>query len=527
MPVITPRAEPQKKAARSKAGLLVYGGGAGGGKSWYASYRASKYHRVAHYNACLFRRTFTMLQGSGSLWDECMGFYPALGAHWTTRPLEFTWNFPSRVEFRHLQHETSAHEHKSKQYSFINFDEASDFLGSQFWFMNSRLRSIAGTPKQFLLTTNPDPDCYLRKLIDWWIGSDGYPIPERDGVIRYFVRVKDELVWASDPKDLLKYVKSELEIESITFIRSLVTDNVVLMEKDPGYAAKLRSLPEVERARFEKGNWNVKESSGDMFQAAWCKLWGSTDLERALMGQDGHPNDVVQSVRWWDFAATPVLGDLVPGVDRPADFKARDPANMKDDPDWTYGVRLDRLRNGRVLISDVVMYRDTPGAIEYAMERIAMEDGPRVVQGWWQDPGQASISQTEKLAARIGKHSAVVMEPASKSKLEYAREPSRAMYRGEFAYCRGRWNSPFFNQLQAFPPDKKEHDDAVDALSGAFHYLQSNAPAVVSDAVVAGRMRDAGLHVPGLNDFMYAPNRESRARDHGSKHRNTFGRRIL
>jgi predicted phage terminase large subunit-like protein len=497
----------------------VYGGAAGGGKSFFQSYRAAKHHQVKGYSAALFRRTFTMLQGSGSLWDECMGFYPELGASYTTRPLEFTWPHPSRVEFRHLQHEKSAEDHKSKQYAYIGFDEATDFTGRQFTFMLSRLRTTCGVPTQICLTTNPDPDSYLRTWVDWYISADGTPDPTRSGKIRYFVRVKDEIVWGDSRAELRKYVDHPSEVMSFCFIAASIFDNAILLEKDPSYLAKLKSLPDVERARFLGGNWDVKESAGDLFQQTWFRQWGATELERHLMDQTGSGARVVQSIRWWDFAATPVRGDLVPGVERPADFKAREPG--ASDPDWSVGVRLDRTADGRIIVSDVRYVRDTPGAVEAYVERTAMEDGERVTVGWWQDPGQASISQSERLQARISRHAMVVCEPASKSKLEYAREPSRAAYRGEIFYQVGKWNAFFFNQLQQFP-SKDAHDDVPDALSGGWHYLAQN-PLFHFDPE-AWRRSSFGIEPP--QDFMMPPSKhEDRARRHSLGNR--FGHRVL
>ncbi len=470
---------PQLQAMRSKATVVVYGGAAGGGKSFLQAMRAAKYHNVPNYSAALFRRTYPMLQGSGSLWDECMGIYPSLGAHSTTRPLEFTWDYPSRVEFRPLQHAGDELDHKSKQYAYIGFDEGSDFLGQHFSFMLSRLRTTCGVRTQFFVTTNPDPDCYLRDWIDWWIGDDGFPIPERVGKVRFFVRAgkHDEIVWADDRDDLAKYVDDpEHEIMSMTFILSKVTDNKILMKADPSYLAKLKSLRAVDRARFLAGNWDARESAGDFYQQAWFKVWGSTALERLLMGQDGPPGKVVQSVRWWDFAGTPVQGDLVPGIARPEDFKARDP--KVDDPDYSCGVKLCRTRDQRIIVDDAVFYRDTGGAIEAAVERQALIDGPETVVGLWQDPGAAAMEQCERLVRRLRGKANVQVVAASKKKEEYAREPSRAAYKGAAGlgqpihYRIGPWNSRFFNQLQAFPGKKGvDHDDAVDALSGAWLHL--------------------------------------------------------
>lgn len=471
---IRPQTGPQEMAARSKARILVYGGGAGGGKSWFIAYRMAKYSHISGYNAAIFRRTYTMLEGSGSIVDETQSFYPLLGGRLTQRPLE--WRFPtspqqSRVEFRHLQHEDSAKAHKSKQYAGLAFDEGSDFVGGQFFFMNSRMRTMTGVPKQFVVGTNPDPDCYLRSLIDWWIAEDGFPDPTRAGKIRFWVRVKDEIVWADSPDPLLKYVGGDPDhVMSMTFIPALVHDNRKLLDADPSYLANLKSLPMVEQARFLGGNWNVKESAGDYFQKSAFKIWGATDLQRALMGQDGRAAEIVQSVRVWDFASTPVQGDLVPGIERSGEFKARDP--KMDNPDWTCSARLDRTANGRIVISHATFHRDTPGAVQALMERVAIEDGPKVTVGIFKDPGQAGEDQAERLAKRVRKHSRCALLETSNKEMK-AREPARAAWRGELYYRAGDWNTRFFNQLESFPTPK-EKDDAVLALSGAYDWMVMN-----------------------------------------------------
>lgn len=499
--IIKPQDGPQMMAAKSKARIVIYGGAAGGGKSWLQAFMAARHVDVPGYNAILFRRTFPMLQGGGSLLEETQSFYPELGGVFNLN--RFEWRFPSRalVELKHLQHEKDAKAHKSKQYTRVGMDEASDFEGSQIFFLNSRLRTTTGLRKQLLLTTNPDPDCALRTLIDWWIGEDGYPIPERAGIVRFWVRIKDEIVWADDPDSLLRYVDNDPHsINSLTFIPSKVTDNRILMEKDPGYMANLKSLIAVERDRYLGGNWNVKESAGDYFQKACFKPWGATDLERALRSQDGRPGEIVQSVRCWDLASTPVTGDLVPGLQRPLDFKARD--KSMEDPDWTCSVRLDRVRNGRVIISDVTFHRDTPGAVQALQERTAIQDGPKVNVVIFADPGQAGEDQAARVAATLRRHAPVhVMDTLKKE--WHARESARAAWRGELYYMEAGWNTRFFNQLETFPTPKAK-DDAVIALSGAYRYLTEHPCAFPKIESVDIRHPDIVLADPRLAQQMYS-----------------------
>jgi hypothetical protein len=471
--VIEPQSGPQIKAAKSKAFITVYGGAAGGGKSWIQAYLACQDYRNPGSRAGLCRRTYQMLRGSGSLWDECKNLYTYIGGRSTESPMEWNFDTGARVELFHLQHEKdAAKNHKSKQYTRLGADEASDLTGAQAEFMVSRLRSVSGLRTSALFTTNPDPDCYLRDWISWWIGSDGYPIPERDGVVRYYVRVKDERLWANTPEELARYVGGDVRhVKSLTFIAAKLTDNKILCEADPDYYGNLLQLPEVERARYLGGNWDAREAAGDYFQQGWCPEYGGTELERVIMGQTGPDWDIVQVIRFWDRAAIPIMGDLVPGIKRPSDFRAR--PRGAENPDWSVGVKVGRFRNGKRVILDAVGYRDTPGAILEAMKRHAIEDGPHCIVGYCIDPAQAGIDQAERTENELRAYARCYYYHQAKTKAEYARDPSRAMWRGEIMRLRGAYERPFWNQLEVFPTKDKK-DDFVDGLTGCEQYYAEN-----------------------------------------------------
>ena len=74
----------------------------------------------------------------------------------------------------------------------------------------------------------------MAEFIAWWIDPDsGLPAPERAGVLRWFVRVDDALVWADDLSDLyLRY--PHLPAKSATFVPAKLSDNPALTRADPG-----------------------------------------------------------------------------------------------------------------------------------------------------------------------------------------------------------------------------------------------------------------------------------------------------
>ena len=508
---------PQTKAAESDADIVVYGGAAGGGKSWLAIYDLAKYSHVPGYGGIIFRRTSPELQGSGSVWSLSQDLYPLLGGEDRKSPV-LEWSFPSGalVEMRHLQHDKDVRAHQSKAYARACFDEATHFTSEQFWFIFSRLRTVSGVPLRFLLTCNPDPDSFvLLELIDWWIGKDGYPIPERDGVKRWFVRDKDgAMVWADAKAELKHLVEDENDIVSVTFIASKVTDNRKLLEADKKYKGKLLNLPPVLKARMLGGNWRIREGAGDMFQRGWFPHVPVSTLARTVRGLPAYM-DYVRKVRWWDRAGTPFMNNLVPGIQRPADFRARREGN----PDWSVGLLggLTRPRDaedrGKIVLLDCVRYRDAPGAIEQAIIRQALADGPGVIVGLWVDPAQAGLDQAMRMRRLLNKRGiGVVLGPQVKSKREYASLPSQLAYTGDiWVMVEGEHGVewlPFWNEIEAFPPPlgtptaKKPHDDQVDALSGLVQDLDSKRKDPMTDYVASPKNWSVD------HSFMYGPSDE-------------------
>jgi len=73
--------------------------------------------------------------------------------------------------------------------------------------MVSRNRSTCGVRPYIRATCNPDADSWVANFLAPWIDPEtGFPIPERVGVLRYYVRVAEKIVWADRPEDLRQYL---------------------------------------------------------------------------------------------------------------------------------------------------------------------------------------------------------------------------------------------------------------------------------------------------------------------------------
>lgn len=271
---ITPQEGPQTTFLATPADIAIYGGAAGGGKSWALLLEPLRHIHNPNFGAVIFRRTSVQIKIEGGLWDESRKLYPL--ANGDPKAHDAWWEFPSgaAVSFHHLQHEDTVQDWQGAQVPLICFDELTHFTESQFWYLVSRNRSTCGVRPYLRATCNPDVDSWVATLISWWINQDtGYPIPERAGVIRWFVRVGDKIEWADKPGELSGYktpTGETIQPKSLTFVPSKLTDNRVLMSADPGYMANLMALPLVERERLLGGNWKIRWQGQSMFpQANW------------------------------------------------------------------------------------------------------------------------------------------------------------------------------------------------------------------------------------------------------------------
>jgi len=246
--------EKQMEFLSSEADIGLYGGGAGGGKS-FGLLMTPLYHiDVPKFNAVFFRRSIVELRNAGGLWQESKNLY--FDVNGTPREVYMDWNFKSgaNIKFAHLENDNAVYNWQGSQIALLGFDEVTHFSEHQFFYLLSRNRSTCGIKPYIRATCNPDKDSWVRRFIDWWIDPDtGYAIPERSGVLRWFIRKDGKLLWGNTKEELLPFGNPK----SVTFIPALLQDNKILMENDPNYLSNLEAQNKVERAKLLEGNWNI------------------------------------------------------------------------------------------------------------------------------------------------------------------------------------------------------------------------------------------------------------------------------
>lgn len=417
---------PQEQFISSTANIAIFGGASGGGKSYGLLLEPLRHYKNSKFGAVIFRRTTSQVRNEGGLWDEATSLYSQIGAQFRESALEVVFKTGMHVKFAHLEYDKDVYSWQGSQIPFIGFDELTHFTEKQFFYMLSRNRSMSGVPGYIRATTNPSSSSWVRKFIDWWINKDtGFPIKDRAGVLRYFVRQDDEIVWADSKEELVTKFGDGAMPKSVTFIPSSIFDNKILMEKDPTYLASLKALARVERMQLLEGNWNVEAGAGMYFKRDWFEIIDALPI--------GH----IKAVRYWDRGATA-------------------PHEGNKDPDWTAGVKLLKYRDGSYVVSDVRRIQDSPLAVERLIKNIATQDGHSVLIGIEQDPGSAGVADAQNFVRLLAGY-AVRVRKVTKDKQTRSLPVSAQCEAGNIKVLRAPWNDAFFSELENFP--EGAHDD--------------------------------------------------------------------
>lgn len=452
--ILKPQPGPQEEFLASPADIVIYGGAAGGGKTYGLLLAPLRYKNIKGFGSVIFRRNFNQIFAEGGLWDEAVNMYHGIAGAFQ-RKSRSQWCFAdkrgvilAKISFAHIERDDEVHSWQGSQIAMIGFDELTHFSEYVFFYMLSRNRSVCGVKPFVRATCNPDADSWVARFIEWWIDQEtGYSIPERSGVIRWLLRRNNTLYWADSKEELISQFnlvseEEQQEPKSVTFIASSVYDNKILLKQTPGYLANLKALAQVEQERLLHGNWKIKPAAGLFFKR--------TQIGEMLAQV---PADVVKWVRAWDLAAT-------------SEDEGGEPA-------YTAGVLIGKRQNGRYVVADVINKRLAAAEVRKIVKMTAATDlarYKRVRIRLPQDPGQAGKEQAQSYISFMAGFD-VCAKPESGSK-EARAEPVAAQWQaGNFDVVIGDWNEEYFSQLESFPSSKFK--DMVDATSSAFIELEN------------------------------------------------------
>ncbi len=218
----------QKRFIDARENEVLFGGAAGGGKSYGqivdALIFALKYPKSKQ---LILRRTFSELEKS--LIRLTLSLYPS--EIFTFNHSSHTGRFKngSYIDFGYCANENDVYQYQSAEYDVIRFDELTHFTEMQYVYLISRVRGANSFPKQIKSSTNPGGvghSWVKARFIDR--APSGESFDGEGGMTRIF-------------------------------IPSLLSDNSFLMKNDPDYEKRLLALPERERKALLYGEWNIFE----------------------------------------------------------------------------------------------------------------------------------------------------------------------------------------------------------------------------------------------------------------------------
>ena len=249
--VFRPNKGPQVDFLAAPEKEVLYGGAAGGGKSFAMLVDLLRYASNGNHRALLLRRTLAELT---ELVDQSRKLYPKAFPGAVFRESKNTWSFPSGATalFSYVDKDNDVTRYQGQSFTWIGVDELGQYPTPYVWnYLRSRLR-----------TTDPEIQTYMRASANpggvggWWLK-------------KMFVdpTIPNEPFWATDIDSgkVLRYGPNHPEhadepLYQRRFIPARLTDNPFLMESGE-YEAMLLSLPEVERRRLLEGDWDVADGA--------------------------------------------------------------------------------------------------------------------------------------------------------------------------------------------------------------------------------------------------------------------------
>lgn len=217
------------------------------------------------------------------------------------------------------------------------------------------------------------------------------------------------------------------------FVPATLKDNPHLDQK--AYLLSLAQLDPITRRQLLDGDWTARHG-GNKFQREWFEI-----VDAAPLG--------LNKVRYWDMAATePRFGN---------------------DPDYTAGALLGLTEDGMTYILDVRRMRGSPHAVEKHIALTAELDTAEVKVVMEQEGGASGVAMIDYYRRKILPAFSFYADKVSGSKEVRAGPISSQSEAGNVKLLRGPWISDFLDEIETFPTG--EHDDMVDAISGAYNRL--------------------------------------------------------
>lgn len=257
-PIFKPNEGPQTDFLAAPEQEVLYGGAAGGGKSYAMVADPVRYFDNPKFKGLLLRRTTEELR---ELIQVSKMLYPALygpKAKWTERDKTWTFASGSTLWMSYLERDDDVTRYQGQAFTWIGFDELTQWPTPFAWdYMRSRLRSPKGSglPLCMRATSNPGGvgHAWVKKaFVD--------PAPPGKAFWARNLETNEVMVWPESSS----FAKANGLVGKPMFKRRFIPANLFdnpYLAEDGAYEANLLSLPEHQRKQLLEGNWDVAEGA--------------------------------------------------------------------------------------------------------------------------------------------------------------------------------------------------------------------------------------------------------------------------
>lgn len=248
--IFQPNPGPQTEFLAAPEQEVLYGGAAGGGKTYGLLADPMRYFDNKNYNGLILRRTNDELREL--IWKS-QEIYPIAfpGARWAEKKSQ--WTFPSgaRLWLTYLEREEDVLRYQGQAFSYIAFDELTQHATPFSWnYMRSRLRTTDSTLPVFMRATSnpggPGHSWVKRMFID--------PSPANKSFVATDIDTGKPLLYPEG------HAKAGQPLFSRRFIPATLKDNPYLYNEG-AYEANLLSLPEMQRRQLLEGDWAIADGA--------------------------------------------------------------------------------------------------------------------------------------------------------------------------------------------------------------------------------------------------------------------------
>lgn len=253
--IFKPNPGPQTVFFMASEQEVLYGGAAGGGKSYALIADPMRYFDNKNFRGIIFRRTNDELREL--IW-KTQELYPRAfpGSVWRDKDKE--WRFPSgaRLWMTYLEQEKDVLRYQGQAFTYIGFDELTQYPTPEAWnYMRSRLRDASGTLPLFSRATSnpggPGHGWVKRMFID--PAPAGQPFDATDIDTGKVLTVP----WGDPDFPEERWGKPLLKRR---FIPAKLSDNPYLSIGGQ-YKANLLSLREDLQRQLLEGDWDVADGA--------------------------------------------------------------------------------------------------------------------------------------------------------------------------------------------------------------------------------------------------------------------------